>query len=344
MRDLWNELVNSVGFVISAIVVIILFPMLFFAFMGIVGDSESLAGFIFSLFVVGIPLYFLMTKPTVEQKNETLWKEKKQVVNQIQKTKTGKLLETTMEFKERTHIRKREHFDNLYNRRLDLIHMYQYGRKNGHHYYDNNLRFTKILSECKDMQFLSYDGKSYTNSFFPHSVADTVKKYRYTPYYTMKSVIDYYISRKYIKNRTEMEKTRQELLKNIRWAVTYAPLKDIYCEQSFFDIQVSSDAEEYRIIYPFGLEPLVYNFNCTAEEEEEFFANALKMVEECKKMYHKALNQCKTYKEREKFDNKYCRDRGAFSWSLQTYHGTKDSCKNTYNDRKGCSPIYERKT
>ena len=43
--------------------------------------------------------------------------------------------------------------------------------------------------------------------------------------------------------------------------------------------------EEYRIIYPFEIEPLVYQFNCSPEEEALFIKKAFKKVQEVKTTY-----------------------------------------------------------
>ena len=277
MRNLWNELVNSLGFALSVVVVFLLLPMAFTFVMGTLGDAEALGGLIFGLLIVGVPLYLLASRPTQAQKEETLWKEEKKAEPRPKTTFTGKILETSVEQAERLDVRKREHFEKL---PAQLYYKYRYGVRYKNTDYIFNVK-CDIFSHMRGREEFNYMFRG--RYFFPEIINISLSKpHGNSPHLILEGAINEHLKNFSDKDRDYMEKNQKQKLEDMRWAANYVALAAIYAHNNYFTVSLSSDMREYMVKYPFGVPPLKYQFDCTKEEEEQFFKDAFQRVEDCK--------------------------------------------------------------
>lgn len=269
MKNLWNEFVNSLGFALSAVIVILIIPMAFTFVMGAAGDAEAVGGLIFVAVVVGVPLYLWMKQPTMEQKEEKLWIEEKKAEPRPRATFTGKLLETTVEMEERLDVRKRQHFQKLERR---VYWKYRAGESVNWDRERLSIDMWSYLKRDKTLRF-TVDYESFLG--LPPIVETMMGREGTYPHKVLEATIDEYIAKRGGKSRDFMENNKKELLEEFRWAVNYAALHCIFCFHNFFKVSLSSDMREYKIEYPFNVPPLKYCFDSTEEEEEEVLARGV---------------------------------------------------------------------
>ena len=318
MKDLWKEIVNSLGFAASALLVVIILPMCFFSVMAIFSDPEALTFALAILGIGGVVFYILIQKPTQEDIDDQLWKKEKTVEdNGIRKTKKEKLIETELEYKERVNVRKREHYENLYNSRLrNIFHR-------GTPYRQAGMYATGLEKVIMDNMFLR--DRIYECRLTKEINLELAKD----PYKITKMIIDYLIQYKGYKDRDEIN-ANEKLLKSIERCATYGPIAEIYYAAfygSMYKVEMllneDGNYKGYKVHLPFS-KNIKYFFDCTTEEEERFF----KLAEERVKEGQRIVNEYETkysYKYKEMLKKRFPNtptsylDNDSYWWAYDTW-------------------------
>ena len=277
MRDLWNELVNSVGFVVSAVVVIILLPMMFFAFMGAFSDPEATLFLIIMVIAVVCFFVYMIKTPTLNEKDDRLWAEEKAVEeNGIRKDKKGRFLETSVEYEERINVRKREHFQYLFGC-SQIRNLFYYGvldKPKGGLITALATRIENFAPRLKNRDYLF----ELERISWSESAKD--------PYILLRNILDYAIKRCGYQSRDYIEKNMPEVPKKIMAYIMAAYLTELYTVNKFATTRIDEDYGGYCVVFPIG-EPICYRFDCTKEEEQKFFEELKKHVYKTKRLRDK---------------------------------------------------------
>lgn len=351
MKNLWKELVNSLGFALSVIILLLVLPMAFTFVMGIFGNAETLAGAGIGLLILGLLFYYLMTRKPEKQIEEKLWEEKKEALPK--KTIRGKIVETSVEEAERLDVRKREHFEKL---------PFKHGIRMKYFYGLNKVLFqgksptgslTIMETLMEDIEWALKRDKATHRYFQQMHDGENIRKRLYNNWQPMSWDFDGWMPHKLIahfvnehiqyhngKDRQNIEDNLSNEFEKLRWIVTYSSLVGIYGGNRLFKVKLSSDMKEYTVFFPFDVPPLKYVFDCTPDEEMDFIKHAMQRVDDCKVKYHEGVHG-KMYSEKQKFliENKvadyYAKQ---FHWELDATEQLDKALKNN-EERSG---MYER--
>lgn len=261
MKNLWKEIVNSIGFAASAVVVVILLPMMFFSFMSIFSNPEAMLFFAALVVIASVLFYVMIQTPTQEQKDEQLWVEEKKVEDEgVRRDKKGRYLETTVEYEERINVRKREHFQNLFFDR-DIRNLFSYGAKNRPRRMAVTFFDTMLLTSVRQLDNMYYN--CFISQWMKNSnVSD--------PYLTTKFLLDHAVKYLGYKNKDEIERKYPKFAQDIRRSVTALELFEVYRYTYGFYFELYKDLSGYAVVFPDNAK-IGYVFDSTPEEEEEFF-------------------------------------------------------------------------
>ena len=288
MGGLWQELVDALGFVVSAILVLIIMPMCVVALFGMMSSPESAFGFIFAILIVGGGIYAIANVVTEQDKKKS---EESQYVP---------IMDTTVEKEEAENIRKRQHFEKLFFTE-NVRKKYHMGSID-YQMYEYVCVFHRELVKAPGLEFLS--SRIYNLSVSVKDVSD--------PSRALSKVINHCISYHDYRSRKHMEENYPELLEQLRWGVTYACLCEVYSKHEFFTVMLSSDCQEYKLGFTMPYVPCKYNFLCDEETEAEFYIEARKKVTKFKE-YARSLTWHDDRGRDEvkrllKFDREKCKD------------------------------------
>lgn len=291
MKKLWNEIVNSLGFALSAVIVIIVIPIALVNLLGALCKPETWLTILFFAIVVGIPFRRWLKTPTVKQKEYELWVKERRAEPRP-RDRRGRLLETSVEEEDRLNIRKREHLRILPSK---LCCKYKFGYDGIGSMYVSKASYMIVDTMCKEdcLKFL------FKNGWYSKELFDVVER-TFCSHDILEFAVDAYIKQHEGIDRDYLEKNEIDLLKRMSWSITYAVLSGTYCHKSLFNLKLSTDAKEYIVGYPFGVPPLKYRFDSTKEEEAAFLQEAWQRVEDCKIIVDKVYRE-QGYYEVERF-------------------------------------------
>lgn len=262
MRDIFKELRNSMGFIFSCLIILLVLPI---GFVNLLGMMSS-PGFwiIFLLACLAIPLAMNYNKP-IEKSGRVI---KSADIPQNRKNQFTKAeLDEIMQENKQLHIFKLPvHYD--------MFSLYNFGHPR------KDLGFSEYQIQERLKIELLQDRRYIQGLFRPDYAA-----YDYhVPINLLSKTVQEMLKVERC-NRKYLDEHYADELQKLRWAITSVVLEKIFnSNHSVAKVKLKDDMSGYILSYPFGLPSLEYCFESDGEKEKEFINAAIDRLEECKKI------------------------------------------------------------